>query len=359
MLNTLSNWEFILELTRFFVMAGILVFLIQSALSHASEDRHDLWFIVTGFALLLFGSLIDVIDDYHLTTKLFPDTSDTVVVIFEKGIGYLGGFVFIAFGFSRWPPLVAQLRKAQGEASSANSAKSDFLAHMSHELRTPLNSIIGYSEMMKEELYGKLGDERYMNCTASVHASGHHLLHLINDILDLSKIEAGEMTLDEEKIDILNLLDQCADMVRGSNEARNISIGTDYGENIPPVIADEMLLKKVILNLLSNALKFSNSGEHVTISVNVLHKGQLTFAVSDTGIGIAEEDLPLVLMPFGQARTSVHKTHNGTGLGLSLTKQIVELHGGSLTLKSELQKGTSAIVTLPIGHAVTSEMLSQ
>jgi signal transduction histidine kinase len=356
MLNTLSNWEFVLELTRFMVMAAILILLIQSALSHALEDRKDLWFIITGFVLLLFGSLIDVIDDYQLTAKIFPNTNQIMVVIFEKGIGYLGGFVFIAFGFSRWPPLVAQLRKAKGEASFANSAKTDFLAHMSHELRTPLNSIIGYSEIIREQFYGKLGNEKYIDCASSVHSSGYHLLHLINDILDLSKIEAGEMTIDQEAIDVLKLLDQCVDMIRGSKEAREISICTNYGENIPSIFADEILLKKVVLNLLSNALKFSKSGEHVTISASVLQHGQFTFTVSDTGIGISKEDLPRVLLPFGQARSSVHKTHSGTGLGLSLTKQIVELHGGSLAIESELQKGTTVIVTIPIECEMNREL---
>jgi len=236
-------------------------------------------------------------------------------------------------------------------AESANRAKSEFLANMSHELRTPLNAINGFSEMMVSEMFGSLGDKRYKEYAADILASGQHLLALINDILDMSKIEAGKMSLRFEPLDIQDVLDDVLRLMRNRAEAAGLTLTVEADAGLPEVEADYRALKQVLLNLLSNALKFTPRGGRVTVHAGdggaaEDGRGRIAMAVADTGIGIAAKDLGRLARPFEQIESQHAKTAQGTGLGLALTKSLVELLGGALTIASEPGQGTTVSFTL-------------
>jgi len=234
-------------------------------------------------------------------------------------------------------------------AETANRAKSEFLANMSHELRTPLNAINGFSEMMVSEMYGSLGDPRYHAYAQDILSSGQHLLALINDVLDMSKIEAGKMTLRFEPIQLDELVDDALRLVRNRAESAGLSVLVDALAP-PKVEGDYRALKQVLLNLLSNALKFTPRGGRVTVRVADLRDDQLArvkVSVEDTGIGISAQDLARLARPFEQIESQHAKTQQGTGLGLALSKSLVEMHGGSLEIESEPGVGTTVSFLLP------------
>jgi two-component system cell cycle sensor histidine kinase PleC len=237
-------------------------------------------------------------------------------------------------------------------AESANQAKSEFLANMSHELRTPLNAINGFSEMMAEEMFGPLGDPRYRSYARDILSSGQHLLALINDILDMSKIEAGKMSLNPEAMKMAEVVEDAVRLIRDRAEAAGLVVSVEIAPDAPMVEADYRAIKQVLLNLLSNAVKFTPRGGRVTIAVDRLAPGdapeRVKVSVMDTGIGIAETDLARLARPFEQVESQQSKTQQGTGLGLALTKSLVELHGGRLDIKSKAGRGTTVSFTLPI-----------
>ncbi|MCW8835721.1 MAG: PAS domain S-box protein [Rhodospirillales bacterium] len=244
------------------------------------------------------------------------------------------------------------LREAVIKANEANRAKSDFLAAMSHELRTPLNAVIGFSEAMSMELFGPVGNNRYLDYLNSIGESAHHLLNVINDILDVSKIEAGSIDLMEVEMDVQSTIDATVRLIRRRAEKEKLSIVHNLPENIPALRADERRVKQMILNLLSNAVKFTPSGGTITLSVkNEEHKG-LFIQVADTGIGISADDMVKAMSPFGQVDSSLARRYEGTGLGLPLTKGLIELHGGSLEMESEPGKGTTVRVRFPASRVV-------
>lgn len=239
-----------------------------------------------------------------------------------------------------------ELMEAKKEADRANQAKTDFLANMSHELRTPLNAVIGYSEIMKAEILGPVLNKKYLEYAGDIHSSGAHLLSIINDILDISKAESGKFEIDESTIDVQSTINKCLKIIAERARNKNIVIATKIPDNLPKLHADYLRVKQIIINLLSNAIKFSNESSKVTIRVEIRRDG-LYIAVEDNGIGIAKENISKVLEKFGQVDSSISRKTDGTGIGLWLTKMLVEAHGGTFTLESELGRGTKAIVLFP------------
>ncbi|MBV9510597.1 MAG: PAS-domain containing protein, partial [Caulobacteraceae bacterium] len=246
-------------------------------------------------------------------------------------------------------------RKYEAEkirAEGANKAKSEFLANMSHELRTPLNAINGFSEIMVAEMFGPLGDRRYKEYAGDILSSGQHLLALINDILDMSKIEAGKMNLKFEPMSLEDVVEDAVRLVKNRAEQTGLTIKVDL-PSLPEVEADYRAVKQVLLNLLSNALKFTPHGGTVTVSAELRRDGvgdRVRMAVTDTGIGISAEDLKRLAKPFEQIESQHSKTQQGTGLGLALTKSLVEMHEGVLELASEPGAGTTVSFILPVRH---------
>ncbi len=230
-------------------------------------------------------------------------------------------------------------------AEEASQSKSEFLANMSHELRTPLNAINGFSDIMKKELFGPLGDPRYKEYVSDILFSGQHLLSLINDILDMSKIEAGKMTLNTEMLQINDMIAQVIRIVRGRADDNRLKLIFDEIET-PEIEADPRAVKQVLLNLMTNAIKFTPEGGSVTVRVEPKSAG-LIIRVTDTGIGISKEDIDRLAQPFEQIDSQHSRKHEGTGLGLALSKSLVELHGGNFTMESEVGQGTTVIFTLP------------
>ncbi len=236
---------------------------------------------------------------------------------------------------------------AQRRAEAANSAKSEFLANMSHELRTPLNAVLGFSEIIKDKVFGANAMDRYIDYASHIHFSGKHLLGLINDILDLSKIEAGKRELDEADLDLIAIARDVLHFVEPQAARKTLTIALDAPQSVM-VRGDERALRQMIANLLSNAVKFTPKTGIVTTRIRPNSAGGLTLAVTDTGVGIRPEDLSKVLESFGQARHDIATTEEtGTGLGLPIVKGLTELHGGTLKLESTLGKGTTVTIELP------------
>jgi two-component system cell cycle sensor histidine kinase PleC len=230
-------------------------------------------------------------------------------------------------------------------AEEANQAKSKFLANMSHELRTPLNAIIGFSEVMGSGLFGSLGSEKYQEYCHDILTSGHYLLEVINDILDMSKIEAGRMKLDMETLDLSNTLAESLRVVSGRADDKRLTLDTDI-EGEVPVVADRRAIKQIIVNLLSNAVKFTPDGGNITVRCR-RRRNSVVLIIADSGIGIAPQSLARLGKPFEQVESQLTKTYHGSGLGLAITKSLARLHGGSMKLRSRLGAGTTVCVTLP------------
>lgn len=238
------------------------------------------------------------------------------------------------------------------EADNANKSKSEFLATMSHELRTPLNAIIGFSDVLKKQLYGSLGNERYLEYVADINASGLHLLAIINDILDLAKAEAGKLELREDEFDLLQCVQGCVQMCRGRADESGVALSIETHEPFIEVYADERLMRQLALNLISNGIKFTPAGGRVLVTVSASQTDGARIEVEDSGIGIPREHIERVLRPFEQVERALSRRYGGTGLGLPFSKKIAELHGGSLALQSETEKGTRVTVALPSGRLI-------
>lgn len=265
-----------------------------------------------------------------------------------KDLSLLGVFVLFASVLSFFALAIAkQMKRVQeSEASAvlASQAKSEFLANMSHELRTPLNAIIGFSEMITSGYFGAL-NAKQKERIHDIHLCGNHLLQLITDILEFSKGEAGKLELQEEQMDVAMIIRESMRMMQERSRAKGIMLEIKAGEGLPPVWADRRKIRQILLNLISNAVKFTPEKGKITIGASRDYHGNVLLTVTDTGVGIAEEDIPKALSVFGQ----VHRTHSheGTGLGLPLCRMFAELHGGELDLESEIGKGTTVTVMLP------------
>jgi len=237
--------------------------------------------------------------------------------------------------------------EARRRAEAANIAKSRFLAQMSHELRTPLNAILGFSEVMKNEIFGAHAIASYKDYSGDIHSSGVHLLGLINEILDLSRIEAGRYELNEESVSLLAIVQDCHHLLKLRASNRGITLHEMFEPELPQLWADERALRQICLNLLSNAIKFTPQGGNIWLKVGWTASGGQYMSVTDTGPGIPEEELPIVLASFGRGSNSIKSAEQGTGLGLPIAKNLTDMHGGTFQLKSKLRIGTEVIVTFP------------
>ena len=270
-------------------------------------------------------------------------------VIITRGGEYLGigsGINLLGLSLEQARNQIAALNESQIAAQQASRAKSTFLATISHELRTPLNAVIGFSEVLQQQYFGKLNDKQ-TEYISDILSSGQHLLELINDILDLSKAESGKLDLVEEEVDFNALTVQSIRMLSTRIESKDIAVTSNLPCRALRVAGDRQKLKQVLINLLTNAVKFTQAGGAIGVSAIVEADGTPALIVADTGMGIAQDSIEKMLMPFERAQTTATLAQEGTGIGLPISKAIVEQHGGTLSLHSELGRGTTVIVRLP------------
>jgi signal transduction histidine kinase len=327
---------------HFISMSGVLISYDPTVNIPASTIT-PLWLAIGIFtittviiALALLGALID----NHLARRAVRETTRLRAHVTE-----------LEATKQKLETTTGDLQKALEAAAASNRAKSQFLATMSHELRTPLNAIIGFSEILATELFGPLGNERYLEYANDVQNSGAHLLGLINDILDFSKVDAGQLHLECENVTLKQIIEDSIRMVRQQVEHQDIILTSHIEPDLPDVFCDHRRIKQVLLNLLSNATKFTGDGG--TIIVSAFTEGdRIGFSVSDTGIGIADADIPRALERFGQIDGALNRKYQGTGLGLPLSKGLLELHDGTLSLKSELGVGTCVTALFPSARTV-------
>ena len=237
--------------------------------------------------------------------------------------------------------------EARRRAEESNLAKSRFLATMSHELRTPLNAILGFSEVMSNEVMGPLNNDHYKEYVGDIHRSGAHLLKLINEILDLSRVEAGRYELNEEATSLAHAAEESQQMIKLKASEKNVALVMQIQPDLPQIWADARAIRQLILNLLSNALKFTPSGGNICLKVGWTAGGGQYVSIKDTGPGIPEDEIPIVLSSFGQGSIAIKSAEQGTGLGLPIVQALVQMHDGKFELKSKLREGTEAIATFP------------
>jgi two-component system cell cycle sensor histidine kinase PleC len=255
--------------------------------------------------------------------------------------------------------LIAELGTAKAisdesrrRAEEANLAKSRFLATMSHELRTPLNAILGFSEVMKKEVLGPVENPTYRDYVDDIHASGQHLLNLINEILDLSRIEAGRYELYEEPVDLVGVVEECRHLVELRARNKGIAVSEHYERGMPRLWADDRAVRQIVLNLLSNAIKFTPGSGEVTIKVGWTSGGGQYLSIRDNGPGIPEEEIPIVLSSFGQGSLAIKSAEQGAGLGLPIVQALMRMHDGTFELRSKLREGTEAIACFPASRVM-------
>jgi two-component system cell cycle sensor histidine kinase PleC len=271
-----------------------------------------------------------------------------------NGRGRIIGLRGLVQNITKYQSQEQLLKEALHRAEGANRAKAGFLATVSHELRTPLNAIIGFSEMMQAELLGPLGNERYNDYAKSIQQSGKHLLDLINDLLDMSKIEAGKYDFALETLNVAKIARMAVHMIEPSALAGGVLLHNEIPESSLTVRADRRALMQILLNLLSNAVKFTPRGGHIELRLcTETRPMMITFAVADTGIGIPIDKIDRVTEPFEQVSNAMTRHYQGTGLGLAITKKLVEHHGGILRIDSALGHGTTVYVTLPLDEHET------
>ena len=248
-----------------------------------------------------------------------------------------------------------ELKHSKERAEAANDAKSQFLANMSHELRTPLNAIIGFSQIIKEQTMGPVGVARYAEYANDIFSAGEHLLALINNVLDISKIQAGKLDLKEEPVDLHETVQGSMTAVAAQALKNKVSLQVELPQALPPVRADAVAMRQILINLLSNAVKFTPEGGQVTIGVERPKDGGLALVINDTGIGMNDEEIAIALEPFRQVENALTKKFEGTGLGLPIARRLVELHGGRLEIASAKNLGTAIRVYLPANRVITAQ----
>ena len=311
--------------------------------------------VYAGLTPIIVGIMVFFWDrrDMDSVTMALMAASAQLFFIFLANRLYASSVASITFRAEK-DALIAELEtanansdEARRKAEEANLAKSRFLATMSHELRTPLNAILGFSEVMKNEIFGVHANAAYKEYSADIHGSGQHLLNLINEILDLSRIEAGKYELNEEALSLSTIVEDCQHMLALRAKAKGQSIRALAEPQLPRVWADERAIRQAVLNVLSNAIKFTPQGGEITIKVGWTATGGQYVSVSDTGPGIPENEIPIVMQSFGRGSLAIKTAEQGSGLGLPIVKGLIDLHGGGFHLKSRPRAGTEVTITLP------------
>ncbi len=321
-------------------LAGVMLLSVLALVSvifgSAVLPKDSAWVV----GLIVFSSCITGMTIAHIYVK-YERAERTAALLSQANAGLEQVIAERTHSLSE---KVVEMEEARAEAVEANAAKSRFLATMSHELRTPLNAILGFSEIIKRQMFGPTGDERYVDYAEHIHDSGSHLLSLIREILDLSKIEAGKMELHPEPVDVGELVtDACRLSRAGASHALTILIE----DNLPMLHLDRRAGLQMLMNLLSNAMKFTPKHNPIAVTAVLRADGGMTLAVRDSGVGIAKADIPRALAAYSQVMNAEVRKHDGTGLGLPIVAAFMKLHGGTFELESEEGQGTSATLIFP------------
>jgi len=298
---------------------------------------------------LIVDVMASVDDVEQIIAMHHPEALSSGFIVTENDQykGICSALLLLRLSIQRTRSQNQQLDDARRLAEQANSSKSLFLANMSHELRTPLNAIIGFSEIMDGEMFGSIGNANYLEYAGDIMKSGKHLLSIVNDVLDMSKIEQGMFDLNIEPVDVKNLVMETIHFFRNAAEKAKINLETKFTVNQAKIDADARAIKQILINLVSNAIKFTSPGGNVRIQVDTNRSGGILLSVKDNGSGIASKDIEHIMEPFTQAENSMNKTHQGTGLGLTLVKALAGLHKANVKLDSTEGFGTIVTVNFP------------